>query len=151
MGQLFSKATFKHNIYALKYINTFHTHYITFTVLTRLRICRPPSSQFWSSFHKRCEMCRNEWKINFPIFIFRVIVKIHRKLTVFRLKMTITPKIKIGKILDSIFLLIQLIPHLTCKFDNFWKKNYIFFILMYACKTMNRLLRNMPLTLTCSD
>ena len=30
-----------------------------------------PSPQFWCHFHKRCTMCWNEWKINFPIFIFR--------------------------------------------------------------------------------
>ena len=53
-------------------------------------------------------MCWNEWKINFPIipiFIFRVIVKIHRKLTIFRTKVTITRKIEIGKIWNLIFLL----------------------------------------------
>ena len=33
-------------------------------------------------------------------------------------KMTITQKIKIGKILNLIFLFIQLIPDLSCKFDH---------------------------------
>ena len=44
--------------------------------LFQLRICRPLPLQFWSHFHERYGMCWIEWKINFPIFIFRVIVKI---------------------------------------------------------------------------
>ena len=46
----------------------------------------PPSPQFWSNFYGRCAMCWIELKINFLIFIFRVIVKIHRKMTVFSTK-----------------------------------------------------------------
>ena len=37
-------------------------------------------------------------------------------------KMTITRKIKIGNIWNLIFLSIQLIPHLSCKFEHVWKK-----------------------------
>ena len=39
-----------------------------------------PSKDIWSHFYGRCAMCWNEWKINFRIFIFWVIVKIHRTL-----------------------------------------------------------------------
>ena len=53
-------------------------------------------------------------------------MKIHQKLAFFSTKMTITGKIKIGKIWNMIFL--SIMPHLSCKFDHFW----IFFILMYA-------------------
>ena len=35
-----------------------------------------PPPQFWSDFYEWCAMCLNEWKIKFPIFIFRVIAKI---------------------------------------------------------------------------
>ena len=42
----------------------------------------PPPSQFSSHFHERCAKCWIEWKINFPIFIFRIIVKIHRNLAI---------------------------------------------------------------------
>ena len=35
----------------------------------------PPSSQFWSHFNRRCAMCWIELKVNFPIFIFWVIVE----------------------------------------------------------------------------
>ena len=61
----------------------------------RRTICRPPPPtllQFWSHFHERFVMCWNEWENDFPIFIFRVIVKIHRKLTIFRTKKIITRK-----------------------------------------------------------
>ena len=47
------------------------------------------------------------------IFIFRFIVKIHWKLTMFRTKMTTTRKIRIGKIWNWIFHLIQPIPDLS--------------------------------------
>ena len=48
----------------------------------------PPTLQFWSCLYERCVMCWNEWKMNFPIFIFQVIVKVHRKLIISRTKMT---------------------------------------------------------------
>ena len=46
------------------------------------------------------------------------------KLTIFSTKMTITRKIKIGKVGKNIgfFFPIQHILHLSCKFDFFWKK-----------------------------
>ena len=40
----------------------------------------PLPSQFGSRFHERCAMWWIEWKISFPIYIFRVIVKIQRQL-----------------------------------------------------------------------
>ena len=39
--------------------------------ISQLRICRPPSPQFWSRFIERWAMRWIYWKINFPIFIFR--------------------------------------------------------------------------------
>ena len=57
--------------------------------------------------------------------ISRVIVKNSSKIRVHKWqKMTITRKIKIGKIWNSIFLSIQHIPHLSCKFEHFWKKKF---------------------------
>jgi len=87
--------------------------------LSQGRICRPPPPQFWSHFHERCAMCWIEWKINFPILIFKVSWKFFEYQ---QSKMTITHKIEIGKILSLLFLLIQHLPHLSCKFDHFWKK-----------------------------
>ena len=89
-----------------------------------------PPPQFWSHFHERCVMRWNGWKNNLPIFvifIFRVIVKIHRKLTILRTKNTITRKTKFWNL---IFLFIQAIPDLSCKFDHFWC------CITYACKTL---------------
>ena len=43
-------------------------------------------------------------------------------------KMTKTRKIKIGKIWNLIFLSIQHIPHLSCKFEHFWKKELYFLV-----------------------
>ena len=64
----------------------------------------------------------NRMKNNFPIFmilIFRVIVKNSSKIGIQKWsKMNITRKIKIGKILNLIFLSIQHIPHLSCKFEH---------------------------------
>ena len=34
----------------------------------------PPPFQKWPYLHERCPLCWTEWKINFPIFIFRVMV-----------------------------------------------------------------------------
>ena len=93
----------------------------------------PP--QFWSQFQERCAMRWNEWKNNFPILFFWVIVKFHRKLTVFRTKMTRTLKMKIGKIWNLIFLSIQSIPDISCKFDHWRKKYFIFLILMLHAHT----------------
>ena len=42
-------------------------------------------------------------------------------------KMTITQKIKIGKIWNLIFLSIQPIPDLSCTLDHFWKKYMTFY------------------------
>ena len=49
-------------------------------------------------------------------------VKIHRKSTIFSTKMTITQKIKIEKIWNMVLHLFKQIPHLSCKFEQFWKK-----------------------------
>ena len=45
-----------------------------------------PPPQFCSRFDERCAMCWIKWKINFMIFIFRIIVKNHRKLAWFEYK-----------------------------------------------------------------
>ena len=47
-----------------------------------------------------------------------------------------------------IFLSIQHIPHFSCKYNHSEKKNLIW---IYFFETLKRLLRNMPLMLTCSD
>ena len=88
--------------------------------LSQVRICRLSFVYlpFCSHFHDRCAMCWIEWKIKFPIFIFRVIVKIHQKLTVFSTNLFST--------------------HLSCTFNHYWKKIYLF-ILMYAYPCMQNL------------
>ena len=58
---------------------------LTHSQLTELWICRP-SPQFCYHIYERCGMYWNEWKINFQIFIFRVIAKIHWKLEWWRHK-----------------------------------------------------------------
>ena len=93
---------------------------------TQLRICRlqttpspPSSSLFWSGFYK-CGMCWIKWKINFMIFIFRVIVKNHQKLAVLSTKMTISQKLNIAKIGILFFHSIQHIAHLSLKQEHNW-------------------------------
>ena len=93
----------------------------------------PPSSlQFCSHFNERCEMYWIERKINFPIhsiFIFELSWKFIENWGDLSMKMTIIKK-KIGKF---IFLSIQHILYLSCKFDHFWKK----YILMYFFILLN--------------
>ena len=67
-----------------KYIHM-RTRYIFFSALSQLRICRPPPPPtFDPVFYGWCAMCWNEWKINFPILIFRVIMKNSSKIGVFK-------------------------------------------------------------------
>ena len=58
--------------------------------------------QKWLNSQERCGMCRNEWKINFPIFSFWVMVdfvlKIHRKFTIFWIQKWHNLKNRNGKI-----------------------------------------------------
>ena len=60
------------------------------TVFSQLRICRPPPSILIQFLWMMCNVLnRMENEIIFyAIFIFRVIVKIHRKLTIFKTKKT---------------------------------------------------------------
>ena len=86
----------------------------------------PP--QFWFGFYGWCAMCWNEWKINFPFFRFYLFLELLWKFIEnwehFCIKMIITWKIYIRKIWNLIFLSIQLIPDLSCKFEHFWKKKW---------------------------
>ena len=68
------------------------------------QVCHRPKKkivQKWSNLQERCGMCRNEWKINFPIFSFWVMVdfvlKIHRKLADFECKIDHISKTKSRK------------------------------------------------------
>ena len=84
-------------------------------VFLKLRICSPPPPppQFFSHFNERCAMCWIEWKNNFQIFIFQVMV-------IFVLKTApifITRKIKIWK---WFFHSIQHIAHLSLKWEKNW-------------------------------
>ena len=77
---------------------------------------------FSSNFDERSAFSWIENRTNFQIFqifIFRVMVKIHRKLTILSTKMIISQKLKIWKL---IFHSCQHISHLSCKFVQFWKK-----------------------------
>ena len=71
--------------------------------LSQLRICRPKDFasftkvgsklrglSFDSTCMKDAQCVETNEKNNFPIFTFRAIVRIHRKLNIFRTKMTIT-------------------------------------------------------------
>ena len=69
-------------------------------------------------------------KSTFQFLFFELSWKIHRKLGTKITKNYHNSKNKIGKIWNMIFLSIQHILHLSCKFDQFWKKKLI---LMYAC------------------
>ena len=103
---------------------------------SQLRIARPPPLlQKWSHFNRRCVMCWNEWKINFPclaIFIFWVIVDFvleirRRRWTNFEyINRPLSRKLKIGKL---IFHSSQHIQHLSCKWllFNFFVENILFF------------------------
>ena len=98
--------------------------------ISLLGTCRPPPpSKVVASKtgYDGCGVCwierEKEWK-NSPIFIFRIIIEnwgdfCQKNDT----KMTITRKIKIEKL---IFLSIHNIPHISCKFDHFWKKKIIY-------------------------
>ena len=106
---------FLQNIYSVE--NNFKSFYSSyFWVLSQLRICTPP--------FRFSQCAETNEKNNYLSFIFRVIATIHRKLTIFGTKIAITRKIKIGNL---IFLSIQPIPDLSCKFDYFWKKNTFYF------------------------
>ena len=80
----------------------------------------PPLS-FDSIFMEDPQFAETSEKSIFLFLFFRVIVKIYRELTVFSIKMTITRKIKIEKILNLTFLSIQPIPnlHVSLKKNDF--------------------------------
>ena len=111
---------------------------------SQLRICRPPLPQLWSHFHERCAMCWNECNffLRFLWFLFfellRKFIKNWQFLEQKWWKMTITRKIKIGKIWNLVFLSIQPIADFSCKFDHFWKK---LLFLKFTWKIGNRLNR----------
>ena len=71
---------------------------------------------------------KNNTKITSSLF-FELWEKIHQKIGVIlrEKKTTITPKIKIAKIGNLIFISTQQIPDLSCKFQNFTKKNNLKF------------------------
>ena len=67
-------------------------------------------------------------------------------------KKTITRKIKIGKIWNLIFHLIQPIPDHSCKFDHFWRtKNYFDVAYLSHAKHWRLVSSGMLLILTCPD
>ena len=74
-----------------------------------------PPPQFCSHFHETCWMCWNEWKINFPLLLFRVMVIFVLKTVNFRRIFTITRKIKIEKL---IFYSIQHIAQMRILHEN---------------------------------
>ena len=92
--------------------------------LPQLRMCRPPSPQFWSIFMKDAQRNGlNRIKNQFSDFYFlsyreKFIKNWGDDVT----KMTITRKIKIRKIWNFIFISIQPIPDLSCICDHFWNK-----------------------------
>ena len=91
---------------------------------SQLRICRPTPPQFWCSFNERRAMCWNEWKINFPIFIFRFIVNIHRKLGWFEYKSTKdmqTPPFSF----DLVFMdVLNVLKRMKNQFSDFYFSSY---------------------------
>ena len=114
----------------------------TFKALSQGRVCRtcsptsPPPQKLLPYLHKTCPVCWTEWKINFQIFIFRVMVdfvfKINRKMPILSIKMTVSQKLKIINIWKLIFHSVQHIPQLPCKFDHF------FLILMHVTFCMRK-------------
>jgi len=80
-----------------------------------------------------------EWKKNnkkiLRLLFSELSWKIHRKFGWWRhkkdQKMTITQKIKIGKIWNLIFLSVQPIPDLSCEFEHFWHFFWKFFFSDY--------------------
>ena len=89
-----------------------------------------PLSQKWSDVYERCGMCWNEWKINVYNFYFSSYGWIFiESWPYFEYKMTITRKIKIVKLIFHSF---QHIPHLSCKFEHFWKKIYLFWNFLFV-------------------
>ena len=81
--------------------------------------------------YKRCGMCWNEWKSIFQFLFFEVSWKLIENWQFLEQK-GLARKIKIGNIWNLIFLSIQHIPQLSCKFEQFWKKKYnIFFIQLF--------------------
>ena len=104
------------------------------------KICTPPPLCFAPILMKDAQCAESNENKKFPIYIFSSYRENSSKIDKNEHKLIITKKIKIW---NMIFLSIQhIILHLSCKFYHFW----IFFI----WKTLKRLLRNMPLTLTCS-
>ena len=81
-------------------------------------------------------MCWIDWKINLRIFIFRVIVKIHRKLSCFLYKNYHNSKNKKSKKSEiRFFFLFSTFRIFHVSLTTFEKKNYC-----NACRTMKRLL-----------
>ena len=114
--------------------------YRAFTVLKYLKILKnngpvptkdmqTPLSSVLIRFSWKMRNVLNKWKINFSIFIFRVIIKIHRKLGWFFVQKFII----FHEILTT------------------FEKKIFWYMHINACKTMKKLLRNMLLTQTCSD
>ena len=84
----------------------------------------PSPSSVFLPFSWKCAMYWSEWKINFPIFIFRVIVKIIRKLGGFEYKNNHNSKNKNRKYRKMDFWFVS--AHYT-SFMYFWRKKIAFF------------------------
>ena len=54
----------------------------------------PLYSQKWSELYERCVMCWNEWKINFPIFVFLILWVINAFVRNFQVFLTDPNKIR---------------------------------------------------------
>ena len=95
----------------------------------------PPSEMI--RFSRKIGNVLKRMKNQFSDFYFLIIVNIHRKLEWFEYKtfqkITIIRKIKIRKIWNLIFLSIQPIPDLSCKFDHFWRNIYFFLFKKKSC------------------
>ena len=100
---------------------------INFMVVSCLRTCRPPPPQKWwpqKGVMKGAKFAELKGKINKKILRF-YFSSYHWKLEWFFhknvAKITITRKIKIGKIWNLVFLSIQPIADLSSEFENFQK------------------------------
>ena len=121
------------------------------TGISQLSISRPPTLSLAPVLMKDAKCAESNEKSIFRFLFFKLLWKFIKNWRHLSTKKTITPKIKIWNL---IFLMIQPIPDISCKFDYFGKKNVYF--LFWCCIPMHAKHWRMDssgvsLIATCSD
>ena len=97
----------------------------SFLILSQVRICRPPPLSFYPISMEDAQCADTNEKLIFRLFqflFFELSWKFIENWCDLSTKMTMTRKITTGKIWNLIFLLIPPILHLSCEFEQLWRK-----------------------------